>query len=398
MLSRFLISSFLLLNCLTVHSASSENLNFDGFIGLGLLTESANNFAAIDGDSNEIVEIGLRASYTLNEKVVFTGQLGLRRFGDYASENTPRIDYAQMNYTTSWWQNSEQVISVGRVKNQLGLYNLARDITLSRPSIILPQSAYLELWRNLFLSSDGIAITSHSYFKTGILSATLAGGQIDIDDNFNQVMLGRFAQGDWSDKGTLSADLRFATDKFTIGASFHSISPDYSTAMNDRIPFIPVGNFVPAINGKMSKKSYFLFAQYTNAKYEVSAEYSYRDVDISGFTPGQSLDRSMEGFYLQGKYLLTANWSVTARYEEFYRLAKNKNGVQTPFFTFPDWYNNAKTISFSTAYNINPSWTLMADVHFVDGSGFLAPFATPIIDSIEKQNWTLSALQLIYSF
>ncbi|MDT0595816.1 hypothetical protein [Glaciecola petra] len=396
MLSRLLISSLAIMLC---HAASAgEKLDFDGFVGLGFMTESANNFAAVDGDSNEIVEIGLRASYSLNENIMFTGQIGLRRFGDFATEKKPRIDYAQMNYTTSWWKNSEQVISIGRVKNQLGLYNLARDITLSRPSIILPQSAYLELLRNLFLSSDGIAISSHSYLKTGILSATLSAGQIKIDDNFNHVMLDEFTAGNWSERSSISADLRYATDALIMGVSFHRINPQYNTAPNDRIPFVPIGSNVPAINGKLEMDSYFAFAQYTKNKFEFSAEYSYREVDITGFTPGQSLDRSMEGFYVQTKYLLSTSWSFTARYEDFYRLAENKNGVQTPFFTFPDWYNNARTVSLSTAYNINPHWTLMADVHLVKGSGFLAPFATPTLDSTEKQNWTLSAIQLIYSF
>lgn len=398
MLSRLLISSLALLLCHPTNASAGEKIDFDGFVGLGYMTESANNFSAINGDGNEIVEIGLRASYSLNENIVFTGQIGLRRFGDFATEKKPRIDYAQMNYTTSWWKNSEQVISLGRIKNQLGLYNLARDITLSRPSIILPQSAYLELWRNLFLSSDGIAISSHSYLEHGIFSATVSAGQIKIDDNFNQVMLGQFTQGNWSERSNITADLRYATDSLIVGLSFHSISPQYNTAPGDRIPFVPIGNYVPAIDGKLEMDSYFAFIQYTQNKFEFSAEYSFRDVGIGGFTPGQSLDRSMEGYYLQGKYLLSANWSFTARYEDFYRLAENKNGVQTPFFTFPDWYNNARTVSLSSAYNINPNWTLMADLHFVDGSGFLAPFATPTLDSTEKQNWTLSAIQLIYSF
>lgn len=398
MLSRLILSFLTLIFALSSIARAEDKLYFDGFVGVGLIHESANNFISNTNDTHEMVEIALRGSYEYNDNLTFTGQVGFRRFGEFANDNGARVDYAQINYTTSLFANSEQMFSIGRVKNQLGLYNLARDITLSRPSILLPQSAYIEYWRNLFLSTNGASLSSNFYINKGTLSATITAGQIKIDNNFNKVMLGRFAQGKWVERDNLIADIRYVNDILKLGVSYHTIDPSYNASPSDQIPLVPIGNYVQGVDGNIKMESYFVFAQATLKDFEFSAEYSFRDVAIKGFTAFQSLDRSMEGYYIQGKYSTSPTSTLTVRYEEHFRLAKYKSGIVTPLFTFPAHYNNAKTISLSGSYNFSKRWTLMADLHFVEGSGFLAPFATPTFESIERKHWALSAVQLIYSF
>lgn len=399
MLLRFTTSTVLLLSCLCSAAwAQEDNFNFNGFVGLGYIQESANNFVSLNGDDQEIVEVGLRFSYDYSSRLSVTGQVGYRRFGEYANDYGPRIDYAQITYLSSLFDNSEQRYSIGRVKNQLGLYNLARDIPLSRPSIVLPQSAYLEIWRNLFLSTDGVSLTSNIYLDHGVLSGTLTYGRVQFDDNFNKNMLGDSVSGSWTQRSNLVADLRYTNELYKIGASYHAIKPNYNAQPDDSVPFVPVGNFIQGIDGVLDMQSYFLFAQLYLDQFEFSAEYTYRNVDIQGFTASQSFDRSMEGYYFQVAYSPSSDLTLTTRYEDFYRLAKYKHGVYTPNFSFEPYYNNARSLTFSATYHIDANWTFMADFHLVKGSGFLAPFATPTIPSLAERTWTLGAIQAVYSF
>jgi len=399
MLLRFTSSLFVLVCSLSSVAWSAENnLQLNGFVGLGYIQESANNFVSLEGDDQEIVELGLRFSYDFTSNLSIAGQIGYRRFGEYANDSGPRIDFAQLTYLTSLFANSEQRFSLGRVKNQLGLYNLARDIPLGRPSIILPQSAYLEIWRNLFLSTDGVSINSNSYLSHGVLSASLTYGRIHIDDNFNENMLGDSVSGHWHNRSNIAADLRYTNELFKVGMSYHQIKPTYLSSNEDQIPFVPIGNYVAGIDGILDMQSYFLFAQMNIGQFEFSTEYTYRNVDVEGFTAFQSVDRSMEGYYFQAAYSPIADLTLMARYEDFYRIAKFKDGITTPNFTFEPYFNNARTYSLSATYHINEKWTLMADIHFVKGSGFLAPFATPIVQSLEEKSWTLSTIQAVYNF
>ncbi|MFW8590552.1 hypothetical protein ACOI22_07115 [Glaciecola sp. 2405UD65-10] len=399
MLSRF-TNSILLLSCLapSVCWSGPDDVQINGFIGLGYMHESANNFVSLEKDEQEIIDIGLRFSYDFNSQFSATGQLGYRRFSDYANDHGPRVDYAQLSYLTSLFNNSEQIISIGRVKNQLGLYNLARDVPTGRNSIILPQSAYLEFLRNLFLSTDGISFSSNTFLDKGVLSASFSYGRVNIDENFSKNMLGDFTSGDWSNKQNLVADVRFSNEKFKIGVSYNDIEPHYNAANDDLIPFIPIGTYINGIDGQLGMQSYFAYAQIYWKQFEFSTEYTYRNVNANGFTAGQALNRSLEGYYAQLNYLKSAQLSLTLRFEQFYRLAKYKHGVVTPFFTFEPYYNNSRTLSFGAVYNFNDSWSIMADIHFVKGSGFLAPFATPVEETIEKKSWTLTAIQAVYNF
>ena len=117
-------------------------------MGIGIASTSDNNFLGEDKSSSSIIELGLSASYQISNNLTFTGQIGQRRFGESFSDERPRVDFASLNYFSNQLKIGEQSISVGRIKVPIGFYNASRDVPLTRPSILLPQSVYLDIFRN----------------------------------------------------------------------------------------------------------------------------------------------------------------------------------------------------------------------------------------------------------
>jgi hypothetical protein len=383
----------------SVLSKVTDDLYVNAFIGVGYINATDNNFIDSNKDGNKIIESALSLTYEYSNNISFSGQIAYREFGEHFTDKSPRIDYANVNYTSSLLSGSEQSLSIGRVKAPIGIYNLSRDIPTTRPSIIMPQSAYLDLFRNIMISTDGIlASTSHQALN-GFIDFTLSYGKLNIDNNFSSVALGENMNGDWDAGAVVLADIRYSSPDLIVGVSYNSVSPEYISSPTDALPVFPVGNsFSNIIDGKIEVNSYSAFLQYNINKLELSTEYTYREVIASGLTPTPDDHRPMEGYYAQLRYAASNSLNLTLRYDQLYRKADYKDGFITPYGTEPAWYNNASTSSFSINYIFDENWTVIADMHYVEGSAWLPPFSYQVPESVEQKDWVLSAVEIIYSF
>lgn len=400
MLLRLLASIVFSLFCINAKSEITDDIYINAYLGVGYATESANNFLDSKKDENKLIEGALSLTYEYNNNISFAGQIAYREFGEYFTDKTLRIDYAEINYTDSFIDNSEQSLFIGRIKIPSGVYNSSRDTPITRPSIIMPQSTYLDLFRNLWLSTDGIIFSSAHPIKNGFLEVSAGIGKLHLDDNFNNVALGGIALGHWKDGNIKVADIRYNSDNLLLGLSYNYAAPQYYSDSNDALPFVPIGNYIsPIINGGVEVSSYTAFIQYNVKRLELTSEYTYRDIIVSGFIPTPPNDRPMEGYYAQLKYAASPSLNLMIRYDKFYRYADEKNGVEIPVLgKFPTWYNNSTTSSVGFSYNINEHWSLIADVHYTEGSAWLPPFSYQIPASVEKKHWVLSAFEVIYIF
>lgn len=396
---RLLISLMFLFMSASVLSKVTDDLYVNAFVGIGYINATDNNFIDSNKDGNKIIESALSLTYEFSDNLSFSGQVAYREFGEYFTDKSPRVDYANINYTTSLLSGSEQSLSIGRVKAPIGIYNLSRDIPTTRPSIIMPQSGYLDLFRNIMISTDGIlASTSHQALN-GFIDFTLSYGTLNIDNNFSSVTLGDNIKGDWDAGTVVLADIRYSSPELIVGLSYNDVSPEYQSSPTDALPIFPVGNsFLSVTDGQINVSSYSAFLQYNIHKLEFSAEYTYRDIVASGFTPTPPDSRPMEGYYAQLRYAASYSLNFTFRYDQLYRKADHKDGFTTPFGTEPEWYNNASTSSFSVNYIFDENWTVIADMHYVEGSAWLPPFSYQVPESVEQKDWMLSAVEIIYSF
>ena len=126
-----------------------ERLQVHGFASLTGVKTSANRFY---GDSPngtlDAAEVGLNASYQLNSRILFAGQVLSRMAGDMY-DGTPALDYALVDLTLAETDSHSLGLRLGRLKNPIGLYNETRDVPFTRPSIFLPQVVYFDKVRNL---------------------------------------------------------------------------------------------------------------------------------------------------------------------------------------------------------------------------------------------------------
>jgi hypothetical protein len=399
MLLRLLVSIIFSFFSLNAVSKTSDDIYINAYIGVGYAYESGNNFLGSNKNENRLIESALSLTYEYNNNVSFDGQIAYREFGEYFTDKAPRMDYAQINYTDSFIDNSEQSLSIGRIKIPIGVYNLSRDTPVTRPSLIMPQSTYLDLFRNIWLSTDGLMLSSSHQISQGIIDINLGYGKLNIDDNFSDVILGSDTSGDWRAEEIFIADMRYNSVDWLFGISYNHVQPGYLSSPNDQLPLFPVGNNIsPIINGKVDVKSYTTFIQYNMELFEFTGEYTYRDVIVSGFTPTPPNSRPMEGYYAQLKYAASPYLNLTMRYDQLYRFADHKSGLETPVGPYPAWYNNSKTYSVGFNYNINEHWNVIADIHYVEGSAWLPPFSYQVPESVEKKHWTLAAFEIIYIF
>lgn len=399
MLLRLLASILFTFFCVGANSKVADDIYINAYIGVGYAYESANNFLDSNKDQNKLIESALNLTYEYNNNLSFAGQVAYREFGEYFTDKGLRIDYAEINYTDSFFDNSEQSFSIGRIKIPSGVYNLSRDTPMTRPSLIMPQSAYLDLFRNLWLSTDGIMLSSSHQMQLGTIDFNAGYGNLHIDDNFSDVASGSNALGDWREGNITILDFRYNSGNFLFGVSYNHVHPEYISTPSDTLPIFPVGNMISSIsNGAVEVKTYVTFVQYNIKRFEITSEYTYRDVVVSGFTPTPPNSRPMEGYYAQLKYAATPSLNLMLRHEHFYRFAESKEGVETLIGVDPKWYNNAITSSIGFNYNINEQWSVIADVHHVDGSAWLPPFSYQVPESVEKKHWLLGAFEIVYIF
>jgi len=399
MLLRLLVSIIFTFFCLNATSKISDDIYINAYIGVGYAYESGNNFLDSKKDNNKLIEGALSLTYEYNNNISFAGQIAYREFGEYFTDKGLRIDYANINYTDSFIDNSEQSFSFGRIKIPSGVYNSSRDTLITRPSIIMPQSTYLDLFRNLWLSTDGIMLSSSHQIAQGFLDISLGYGKLHIDDNFSDVALGTDTFGDWQEGSISFADIRYSFGAWLVGLSSNHVKPEYLSASNDQLPLFPVGNNIsPIINGKVDVKSYTAFIQYNMERFEFTSEYMYRDVVVSGFIPTPPNSRPMEGYYAQLKYAASPSLNLMVRYDKLYRYADHKKGFETPVGTYPSWYNNSNTYSIGFNYYINEHWSILADIHYVEGSAWLPPFSYQVPESVERKHWILGAFEVVYIF
>lgn len=399
MLFRLLISLIFIFSCVSANSKISDDIYINGFIGVGYIYGSDNNFVDSDKNENKIIESALSLRYEYNDNLSFLGQFAYREFGEYSKDSGARIDYANITYSNSFIQNSEQSFSLGRVKIPIGVYNLSRDTPTTRPSLIMAQSAYLDLLRNLMMSTDGLLASTSHQIKNGVIDLSLGYGALNIDDNFSHTVLGSEMDGD-DEKGTVGiADIRYNSTDLLFGVSYSDAHYKYYSSENDALPSFPVGDLFPDVtDGQVDITSYTAFLQYRLNKFEFTTEYTYRDIVAKGFTPTPPTSRPMEGYYAQLRYAVTPSLNLTVRYDILYRYADSKNGLETPIGVDPKWYNNSKTSSLSANYIIDEHWAVIADVHYVEGSAWLPPFSYQESASVEKKHWLLTAIEVVYSF
>ena len=362
-------------------SMPAQQEYFHGFASVGYIATTGNNFygETLHGGDVDYYEAGLNGFAQLHPNLSVSGQILSRKAGA-TDDGKLRLDYGFFDLRLN--QNASSLgLRAGRVRNPVGFYNESRDVVFTRPSILLPQSAYLEGTgiRELLFASDGLQLygdwdqeTSHTTFELNLV----------MDENVSRQTRKNFTNGLSGisvDRAKLKHPI-FAQIMHEMDGGRERLALSYFDALFDGT--ISLGNL--GFPFTLRSKQYVLSGQYNAENWSLTSEYTLTSTEqhISGLS---SSGRS-DGIYLQFQYRFTPEWTGLLRQDVYY-LDRN------------DRSNNVykdSTIGLNWAFQ--PEWLLSTEYHQIAGTGGIPAIDNPDTTPNLSPHTRLLAVVLGYRF
>ncbi|MET0595587.1 MAG: hypothetical protein ABW133_23010, partial [Polyangiaceae bacterium] len=293
---------------------------------------------------------GINFSKALTDRLRVGLQLFARDLGAVGNY-VPRLDWFNLDYRFADWLG----IRAGRLKTPFGLYNEVNDVDSARVPVLLPQSVYPILNRDILLAQTGVEVYGYLPIRpAGAFEYRLYGGTLYLDPpvakpplalkNFQipYVVGGRVM---WEAPleglrlgGSLQA-LRFDTT-YTLPAA----PPAPPAEVKSGIPFLLwLGSFEYAAHD-------FLFAaEYGRWKADV-------ELTLAGMTQSETVVN--ERYYVMGAYRV-APWFFPGVY--YSHLVENVDKPMTRD-------NFQDDLALTLRFDLTSNWLLKLEGHYMHGT------------------------------
>lgn len=369
---------------------SKDKWRWHGFANQGVIKTDHNDFF---GDSEnwswEFNDLGIGGSWKPYSRLQFSAQ-GIYRRAGKSSQDGLQLDYGFVDLNILNTMDYGLGVRAGRVKNTYGFYNDTRDIASNKPSILLPQSIYLDNLRQLFHTMDGVSTYGNMQWDSTLLNLDIIYGKPLIDENTEAVILNYPRPGDIENEKMLvgRAMLEDDSGRWRFGYSFVQLDSDYEASAND---FSSDGEANITLN--------LLSFEYNCANWQFTAEYQRRNLEYKGINYiGYQQDYDSDAFYGQVSYQITPDWKAFARYDVYYLFSDDKNGKKFEAARgLPAHETYAKDTTAGIRYDINKHWMVAAEYHHIKGTAWLARIENPIPSQTEE-NWNLFTAQVSFKF
>lgn len=359
--------------------AQSDTFRWYGFFNQGYTHSSGNSFF---GDSSngswEFTDIGLGASWRQQPRLLFSAQAIYRQAGNTTDDDV-RLDYGLVDFTAISQMDQGLNLRAGRVKNPYGFYNETRDILSARPSVLLPESIYRDSLRDVFHTSDSVALSGYKQWSSALVNLDLVAGKPIMSDIARSEILGNNFSGSFNDEKVLLGRLmvEHPDSQLRYGISKAVIEAGYTPAAGEAV-----------LAGKIEMDVTLLSIEKRYNDWTLTGEFLFNNLDISGLSaPGFQKSLQEKSYYGQIGYRWSDSWESLIRYDTYYKDPDQKDN--------PDLYS--KDLTVSTKYRHSARLTLAADLHYIEGTGWL-PEADQQPGQQRDKYWTLLALQLSYTF
>jgi hypothetical protein len=382
----------------------SDSFQVHGFATQGAAWTSDNHLFGNSPDGTfDFRELGLNASLRPTRDILLSGQLLSRTAGE-VDDGSLRLDYGFADLTFHQSLSSKWGVRVGRVKNPLGFYNETRDVEHTRPSILLPQSIYLDRARALLLSTDAVYLYAEESLGPGTLFLDLGYGypQADDEELERSLLWGRDWKGHLDGQPSLLGRLMYETeDGWGMAATYAEAKLDFEA---DAIDF-------PMTDGGLDLTYNLLSLQYEQPKWSLTLEYLRQEKRTQGL--GLIPDGYVESdnYYLQGTYRPRDDLELLLRYEVGYNNNNDKDGSKSaaasaaaapllnpmgvPTFVDHNFYGTDWTLG--VRWDVTPEWVLKAEYHKVHGTIWL-PFTENRVPNDMAEDWDLLMFSASYRF
>lgn len=371
-----------------------KSIEFHGFASQSMIhTDHNSYFGDSQNSSFEFRELGLNAQWQASSNLRIALQLVSRDAGA-TDDNKIRVDYGFIDYHININPKLTAGLRLGRVINPYGLYNDTRDVAATRPSILLPQSIYFDVNRNLALSSDGglfyfNTVSSIGDFNFEVVQAKPRSRDPDLEPALFGSQLPGGLEGDSSWLARLSYEYDLGRIRLGINAA------------NIKLDYVP-GNTDPVAGASVGFKPIIFSAQYNAENWSLTSEYVRRTVSqqIDLVSPMASIQgkNTGRGYFVQYNRRIKSNWQAFIRYDELIWDNKDKKGIRFAQLTGrPAHSRFAKDWTLGLRWDMNQNLSFNAEWHRIDGTGWLSALEnTPL--SSTHQTWNLLALSASIRF
>lgn len=381
-----------------------SNFQIHGFATQTFIDTSDNKFFGDTEDGSfEFRELGINASYRPRSDLMFSGQIVSRHAGEI-DDGDPRLDYGQIDYTVDQDLDGRWGIRLGRIKIPTGLYNVTRDVDHTRPTIVLPQSIYLDRSRSLLLSADMMLLYGEHRFDHGDLFVDLGYGlpHADDEDLERGALLGQNWEGELDGRPSFSFQTLYesADGHWTAALTFNRASMDFNATAADMAVGLQAG--------ELDIEYRMLSLRYETDDWNLTGEFLRLHGTARGFgplLPDSSADS--DNWYIQGGYRPAQDLELLMRYERSYSNNDDKTGNKAAAFSdayqaigLPGIVNHnkfSKNFMIGLRWDPDPQWVFRAEHHWVDGTNWLSRIENPDPTSL-KRNWRLFMLSAGYRF
>jgi hypothetical protein len=368
-------------------------IQLHGFLTQGFFKTTDNRvYGDSPGGSFDFTEIGINASYKASPSVLIAGQILSRRAGDL-DDGSPTLDYALLDWNLAETTEFAYGVIAGRIKNTLGFYNDTRDVAFTRPSIVLPQQVYFDNVRNLIHSADGINIYGRFYNDWGNVSLNAGAGVPNVDENVEISFMGT----DFG--GSLEAeDLAFIAR-----AEYGSPDGTWRMALSGAKAKLQFerGSADPVGNGQIDFLYWIASLQYNAERWSLTAEYMEEPAEFDNFGPLlDSQDSPVQGYYLQGSYLIRNDLEWIVRYGEGFFDKHDRDGSKSSAATggFVPAHNFfRKDWLVGLRWDVTPSFMVRAEYQWLNGTWALSRRENPD-PTATVEDWEMFSLLGSYRF
>ncbi|SEA45875.1 hypothetical protein SAMN04488051_103290 [Alkalimonas amylolytica] len=380
------------MGCLALPSQANE-WQWHGFLAQGVIQADKSNFINRSGEpSLALTELGLNGALQLQPNLRVAGQVvyldGGNRYPDGLKLDYLFVDWALVNQL-DWRLN----VYAGRFKNQHWIYSSTRDVPLTRPSIVLPQSVYFDTFRDIAVSSDGLALKASVDTTAGHLELNWSLGATPLSDKQTRLLLGEQVQGKSRQKYVHQASLFWQPEfsNWTLGISL--LDSEFSYRSAAEAPFLDADFVVQRV---------MFNAQYLQERWQLVAEVFQERMDTSGFfAPDFEVQQFGQGGYVQGLYQVSPGFRLNATLDYFVANKddrRGKNLEQSSQGSIPAYFGYQHSFSLAASKDLAPRVRVQLEHHWMEGTGRLAPGVLPDLVTNQDRYWQLWALQLMYWF
>lgn len=371
----------------------AEPLKINGFIAQGIVQAQDSNFVTDDGDvSVKLTEIGVNSAYRINPSFRVAGQAVYLEGGNRYPDGF-RIDYLFLEWQLLNRPNWKIKTQIGRNKNYHWLYSSTRDVPHTRPSIVLPQSLYFDVFRDVALGVDGLVFIAQTNNKLGEWDVNLSYGNSRITEEQKKNLLGSNSSGKLKHDFDIqfSLYLRPNLTNFQFGFSLLDADFSYQRGDNDTL-----------FTGDETSQRIMFNLLYQGQRWEIASEVMKERVIAENILfPGFYSDVTAEGGYLQARYFLSNQLTMLARLDIYDRDRQDRDGKNIETLSqdlVPGYFGLMDQATVGVTWKFAKNIQIQAEHHRVKGTGRLAPIFTPDTVINNSKYWNMWAIQLMYWF